>query len=147
MDNTSKTHTNAIARFFQSLEQETAEGNFPALAERFNEVFLAAGPYGAKIAQQATFTDGLPERKQIFDKLGAHPPRLIALESSALDARYVLAKTRWQLTFARDGQPEQEVFADSTYIVDTGEEPFRIILYLTSQDLPKVLVERGILSA
>lgn len=147
MESTSNTRTDAIARFFQLLEQETAEGNFPALAERFNEVFLAAGPYGAKIAQRAAFTEGLPERKQIFDKLGAHPPRIVSLEWSALDARYVLAKTRWQLGFGHEGQPEQQVFAGSTYIVDTGEEPFRIVLYLTSQDLPKVLAERGILQA
>jgi hypothetical protein len=139
--------TNAIERFFKSIEDETAMGNIPAVAEHFSETFLAAGPNGARIAQRSTFAQGLPERKQIFDKLGAQPPRLISLETTVLDARYTMAKPRWQLTFARDGHPAQDIFADSIYIVDTGEEPFKIVLYLTSQDLPKVLAERGILPA
>jgi hypothetical protein len=137
--------TNAIERFFKSIEDHTVMGDIPAVAEHFSETFLAAGPNGVKIAQRSAFAQGLPERKQMFDKLGAQPPRLVSLKTSALDARHTLAKSRWQLIFARDGQEPREVFADSIYIVDTGEEPFTIILYLTSQDLPKVLAERGIL--
>ena len=139
--------TNAIERFFKSIEDKTAMGNIPALAEHFSETFLAAGPYGAKIAQRSAFAQGLPERKQIFDKLGCRSTRLVSLETSALDARYTLAKSRWQLTFVLEEQPAQDIFADSIYIVDTGEEPFKIVLYLTSQDLPIVLKERGILPA
>jgi len=139
--------TNAIERFFKSIEDKTARGDIPALAEDFAETFLAAGPYGAKIAQRSAFAQGLPERRQMFDRLGARPPRLASLEISSLDARYSMAKTRWQLTFAGDGYPAQDVLADSIYIVDTGEEPFQIVLYLTSQDLLAVLKERGILPA
>jgi hypothetical protein len=141
------TATQSIAQFFQGLEEETANGNMGALAERFSESFLAASPSGAKVAQRTVFAETMPSRKQAFDKLGCRSTRLVSLETTVLDARYTLARTRWQLTFARDGQDPQEVFADSTYIVDTGEEPFQIILYLTSQDLPKVLAECGIIPA
>ena len=147
MDNPTNAATNSITRFFQALEQETIAGNFPALAERFSETFLAASPSGAKVAQRSLFAQVLPARKQQFEKMGKSSTKLISLEKTPLDARYTLAKTRWQLTFARDGQEPQEVFADSTYVVDTGAEPFQIILYLTSQDLPKVLAERGIIPA
>ena len=133
-----------IERFFQALEDETVTGNFPALAERFAENFLAASPSGAKVAQRSVFAQVLPARKQQFEQMGKSSTKLISLETTVLDERYALAKTRWQLTFARDGNEPQKVFADSTYIVDTGAQPFQIILYLTSQDLPKVLAERGI---
>jgi hypothetical protein len=139
-------HTaNRVEEFFRSLERETAEGNFGAMAERYAENFMAASPGGAKIAPRSVFVDGLPQRKAMFDKLGAMPAKLVSLETSELDARYTLAKGRWLIAFARPGSAPQEVLADSTYIVDTGEEPFRIILYLASQDLPKLLVERGIM--
>ena len=137
--------TNAIESFFKSIEDKTAMGNIPDLAEHFSETFLAAGPNGSRIGQRAAFAQGLPERKQIFDKLGCRSTRLVSLETTSLDARYTMAKTRWQLTFVRDGQDAQDIFADSIYIVDAGEEPFKIILYLTSQDLPTVLAQRGIL--
>ena len=139
--------TNAIERFFKSLEDQTVMGNISAVAEHFAEAFLAAGPNGAKIAQRAAFVQALPERKQLFDKLGCRSRSLVSLETTALDARYVMAKTRWLFTFARDGQQAQDVFANSIYIVDTGEEPFQIILYLSSQDLPRLLSERGVLPA
>lgn len=134
-----------VEEFFRQLERETAEGNFAALAEKFAEQFMAASPGGAKIAPRSVFVESMPQRKDMFDKLGAKPARLVSLETSVLDSRYALAKGRWLLEFAREGQPTQEVLADSTYIVDTGADPFRIILYMTTQDLPKVLVERGIL--
>ena len=137
--------SNTVEHFFHALEQETATGDMAALAERFSASFMAASPNGAKIAQRSMFVESMPARKQLFDKLGCRPARLVSLETTALDARYTLAKTRWQLTFVREGQEQQDVFADSTYLVDTGAEPFQIILYLTSQDLSKVLVERGIL--
>ena len=136
---------NRVEEFFHQLERETAEGNFAALANRFAEQFVAASPSGAKVAPRSVFIESMPQRKEVFEKLGAKPARLVSLETSVLDARYALAKGRWLLEFAREGQPPQEVLADSTYIVDTGTEPFRIILYMTSQELPKVLVERGIL--
>lgn len=136
-----------VEQFFRQLERETAEGDFAALAERFADQFMAASPSGAKIAPRSVFVEGIPQRKMMFEKLGAKPARLVALEARVLDARYTLAKGSWLLEFAREGQPSQEVIADSTYIVDTGVEPFRIILYMTSQDLPKMLVERGILPA
>jgi hypothetical protein len=137
--------SNAIERFFQAVEQETANGEMAALAERFSETFMAAGPGGAKIAERSIFTQSMPARKQMFDKLGCKGTRIASLEATPLDARYTLAKARWQLTFEREELAREEVFADSTYIVDTGEAEFRIILYLTSQDLPTVLKERGIL--
>lgn len=145
MNQSLKAVSTSVEEFFRSLEQETAEGNFAAMAERFAENFIAASPNGAKIASRSIFVGSMPQRKEMFDKLGAKPARLRSLETTPIDARYTLAKGRWLLEFAREGHSPQEMFADSTYVVDTGEEPYRIILYLTSQDLPKLMVERGIL--
>ena len=135
----------SVGEFFRSLEKETAEGDFAKMAERFAEHFVAASPSGAKVAPRSVFQAMMPERKHMFDKLGAKPARLSSLETTELDARYTLAKARWQLDFASEGSEPQTVFADSTYVIDIGAEPFRIILYMTSQDLPKVLAERGVL--
>jgi hypothetical protein len=144
LDNPTNVAMNSITQFFQALEQETIAGNFPALAERFSETFLAASPSGARVAQRSLFVQMLPARKEQFENMGKNSTKLISLETTEIDVRYTLAKTRWQLTFTREGQSPQEVFADSTYIVDTVAQPFQIILYLTSQDLPKALAERGI---
>ena len=138
-------HAISVEHFFHALEQETASGDMAALAERFSASFMAASPNGAKVAQRSVFVESMPARKQLFDKLGCNLRAWFRLRQP-----HWTPATRWPRRagsshFVREGQEQQDIFAESTYIVDTGAEPFQIILYLTSQDLPKVLAERGIL--
>jgi ketosteroid isomerase-like protein len=69
LNNAINAATNSITQFFQALEQETIAGNFPALAERFSETFLAASPSGAKVAQRSLFAQMLPARKEQFENM------------------------------------------------------------------------------
>jgi hypothetical protein len=92
----------------------------------------------------ADFALALPKRKQIFDELGCRSTSLVSLEEAAMDARYVLAKTRWRIEFARESV-EKSIKVNSVFLVDTGQEPFRIVLYLASQDIFAVMREKGIL--
>jgi hypothetical protein len=70
---------------------------------------------------------------------------LESLRETALDARYVLANTEWRMTFNSAGGKREEVIAGSVFIVDTGSDPFKILLYLARQDIFAVLRARGIL--
>ena len=80
----------------------------------------------------------------MFDRLGCQSTALVSLEEKPLDARYVMASTRWRMTFARNGAKSEDVLVDSIYIVDTGGEAFKIVFYLASQDLMQILRQRGI---
>jgi hypothetical protein len=51
------------------------------------------------------------------------------------------------MTFARPNADPECVMADSTFIVDTAQDEFKIVLYLANQDIMQVLKERGIVSA
>jgi hypothetical protein len=142
-----KMNTSPIARFFDTFSQRSNCDNVQAHLAQFAETFLAAGPQGAKCVSAADFATALPKRKQLFDSLGCQSTRLVSLDEVPLDARYVMVRTRWQMTFGRrDSDPEQ-VLADSTFIVDTGSEEFKIVLYLANQDIMQVLRDRGIVKA
>jgi hypothetical protein len=39
------------------------------------------------------------------------------------------------------------VLADSTFLIDTGKEEFKIVMYMAHQDIMQVLRDRGILQA
>ena len=136
--------TSPIARFFESFARQSNSIDTQSQVAQFADTFLAAGPQGAKCVRATDFAVALPKRKQLFDSLGCQSTTLISLEETSLDARYVLARTRWQMTFSRpNGEPEQ-VMADSTFIVDTAADEFRIVLYLANQDILQVLKDRGI---
>jgi hypothetical protein len=136
----------AIGRFFQLYVQKSSADNFPALVSQFADPFFSADPHGTHCVRVDDFAAALPKRKLLFDRLGCKPAVLISLHETQLDARYVLAKTTWRFDFARADSPEPEqVLADSTFLVDTGGEEFKIAMYMAHQDIMQVLRNRGIL--
>ncbi len=139
------TSVSPVECFIRSYERISSGGDIAAMAAQFAEVFLAAGPQGSQPVKASDFALALPRRKQLFDRLGCRPAELVGFEEWPLDARYTLAKTRWRLTFVRGHEEAQEVLADSVFIVDTGGEGPRIVLYLANQNILAVLRERGIL--
>lgn len=136
--------TSLIARFFESFARQSSSNDTQTQVAQFADTFLAAGPQGAKCVRAADFAQALPKRKQLFDSLGCQSTTLVSLEETPLDARYVLARTKWQMTFSRSNGELEEVLADSTFIVDTAADEFRIVLYLANQDIMQVLKDRGI---
>jgi hypothetical protein len=136
----------AVGRFFQSYGQKSSEDDIPALVSQFTDPFLSADPHGSRCVRVEDFAAALPKRKLLFDRLGCKPAVLVNLQETQLDARYVLAKTTWRFDFARTNSPEPEqVLADSTFLVDIGEEEFKIVMYMAHQDIMQVLRNRGIL--
>ena len=51
------------------------------------------------------------------------------------------------MTFARTDAKPEEVVVDSTFIVDTGSNSPKIILYLANHDIMQILKDRGLLPA
>jgi hypothetical protein len=137
----------AIEQFFRTFESNASSNNTAAQVTQFADVFMAANPQGAQAVRAGDFALALPKKKQLFDKLGCQTTALVSLRQTRLDARYTMAATQWRMTFAQNEREPQQVIADSTYIVDTGTDPFKIVFYLASQDLMQILKQRGIAPA
>jgi hypothetical protein len=137
--------TTALEQFFRSFESSASSNDVSAQVAHFADAFMAASPQGTQVVHANDFAAALPGRKRLFDRLGCRSTALVALEEKTLDARYVMASTRWRMTFARNEGKAEDVLVDSIYIVDTGGEAFKIVFYLASQDLMQILRQRGIL--
>jgi len=136
----------AIGRFFELYVQKSSVNDIQALVSQFTDPFLSTDPHGARCVRVDDFAAALPKRKLLFDRLDCKPAVLVNLEETQLDTRYILAKTRWRFDFARAKSPEpKQVLADSTFLVDTGGEEFKIVMYMAHQDIMQVLRDRGIL--
>jgi len=136
--------TTSLAAFFATFQHNSAHGSEADTLAQFAGTFLAAGPDGAKPVPAALFAPALARRKQLFEKLGHRSTELVSLDESPLDARYTLARTRWQMTFTRPQLPDEQLTVDSTFLIDTQTQ--RILLYLAHQDIFALLRERGILA-
>ena len=139
-------HETAVGRFFQLYAQKSSQDDIPALVSQFTDPFISADPHGTHCVRVEDFAAALPRRKFLFDRLGCKPAVLTSLHETQLDARYVLAKTTWRFEFARENSRQSEkVLADSTFLIDTGAEEFKIVMYMAHQDIMQVLRDRGIL--
>jgi hypothetical protein len=135
-----------VGHFFELYARKSSDDNIPALVSQFADPFVSADPHGTHCVRVDDFAAALPRRKLLFDRLGCRPAILVSLHETQLDARYVLVKTTWRFDFdCADSEEAKQVFADSTFMVDTGEEEFKIVMYMAHQDIIQVLRERGIL--
>ena len=136
-----------VARFFQLYAEKAREDRrFPhwsrnLLIHFFQPIPMERAACASKILQPHC----LSESCSLIGS-AASPPFCVSLHETQLDARYVLAKTTWRFDFARENSGElEQVLADSTFLVDTGEEEFKIVMYMAHQDIMQVLRDRGIL--
>ena len=129
-----QTSISAVEQFLRASEQSAAAGDFAASAAQFADVFLTAGPQGALCVRVEDFARALPRRKQLFQELGCTSSQLVHVEERRLGERYCLAHTQWRIV-----RPPEEFCVESTFLVDTGVHPFKIVLYVPHQDIFSIL--------
>lgn len=139
------TPVTAVESFFRTFEQCNQRGDMSALVPLFADNFMAAAPQGAMCVRAAEFALALPRRKQLFDSLGCQSTSLVSLEENQLDDRFVMAKTKWLMTFKLANGEIREAFASSVFILDTVAPEPKVIFYLANQDYMTVLRDNGIL--
>lgn len=135
----------ALTRFIESYARSTASRDIPAIVAHFAETFLVAGPAGAQCVRSADFARVLPRRTELFDSLGCQPAELLSMQHSWLDDSHASVRTTWHFTFLRPEHATETVDSESIFLIDTGTDPHRILLYLTPRDIMDTLRERGIL--
>ncbi len=135
-----------LATFLNEFARNSAACDVPRLVSQFADTFLAAGPDGARAVTGAQFAAALPKRKEMFDRWGCTSTALDSFDETPLDARYTLARTTWRLNFSSEGKAPQEILLHSTFLIDSGGESPKIVLYLSNSDVVAVLRERGIVN-
>jgi hypothetical protein len=123
---------------------EVSPNKVNSVASQFVDTFLVAGPDGSMVVQASDFAQALPRRRKMFDEWGCRSTKLDSLVETRLDSRYVMAETKWRMSFSHGDGESSDVVVGSTYILDTKDE-LKIVLYLTHQDIASVLREWGIL--
>ena len=139
--------SDAVDSFLREFERNIASGDVPALLALFADPFLAATPQGAKMVTTSDYAKALSARSGLFERAGCKATSLVSVQPVALSSRYALALTKWRWVFAGEHAQPKEVFADTAYIVDTGVDPFKIILYLPAEDIMAVLKRNGFATA
>lgn len=131
-----------LTSFFETYERNSNGEDAVAVVSQFADPFLSAGPDGAVLVSGAHFALALQRRKRWFEDAGCKASSLVGKAEKPLDARYTLVTTRWRIECAPYGARAFDLEVDSTFLVDTGGEEPKILLYLAHQDLGKELNNR-----
>ena len=67
--------------------------------------------------------------------------RLDSLQTSALDSKYVLVKTVWNMNFQTNNGSAVTRKTSATYVLSSISDTFEIVFQLDHQDLTKVVQE------
>jgi hypothetical protein len=103
-----------LNEFFATYERANSESDISRIADLYADVFLFAGRQGVQPVKNEDFLKLLPRRKDHIKSLGLLHSKVISLEEVNLDAKYVLAKTVWRMTFqkATGGTTDTEIFSN-----------------------------------
>jgi hypothetical protein len=132
----------AMETFFRNHERNSNSDSIAPLISQFADVFMVGGPQGAQVVQANAFALAVPKRKKQFDDMGWQSTELVSLRETALNGRYMMVETRWRMTFASEDQFPEEIQADSTFILYTGGEEPKIVMYLPHSDALATLANR-----
>jgi hypothetical protein len=132
----------AMETFFRNHERNSNSDSIAPLISQFADVFMVGGPQGAQVVQANAFALAVPKRKKQFDDMGWQSTELVSLRETALNGRYMMVETRWRMTFASEDQFPEEIQADSTFILYTGGEEPKIVMYLSHSDALATLANR-----
>lgn len=124
------------------MARNTADGDIDRMVAQFADPFMSADSTGVRVVQASEFRAALPKRKQLFAAIGSTGTRLVSVEQTPLDDRYVMVKATWRWEFSRPVEPP--IVLPSTYIVRKGGDATQIVFYLTG-DVMSVLRSRGLL--
>ena len=134
----------AMETFFRNHERNSNSGSIGPLISQYADVFMVGGPQGAQAVQANAFALALPNRMKVFDDMGCQSTELVSLRETSMNGPYTMVETRWRMTFASEDQSTDEIQADSTFIVFTGGEEPKIVMYLSHGDVLATLADRRV---
>ena len=129
-----------IEIFFRNFEKYSNLNDADGLASMFADSFLNADHSGTRVVQARDLRMFIPKRKQVFESIGYKSTKLVSVNQTKLDDRYILVRAEWRFEFDRD-----DVTVPSTYIVENSGGSLKIVFYLAHQNIMAVLKDRGLL--
>jgi ketosteroid isomerase-like protein len=131
-----------VNEFFLRYERANSSSDVSAIADFYAEAFIFGGPNGIQVVKRDDFLKVVPKMKAHFFSMGLSATELRAVETSALNSKYLLAKVAWRMTL-RNSVGSTHVDALATYILIRSQaDVLSIVFQIDHQDLATVIKDR-----
>ena len=130
--------------FFKQYEQAISESDVSAVATRYGDPFMFGGPQGVRSIKKDDFLKAVPKRREYFASIGLLESKVVSIDETSLDAKYLLVKTVWSMTFAKPTGSNKEIRTSATYILERIGDGLVIVFQIDHQDLTEKVKELGL---
>ena len=130
--------------FFEQYEQAISRSDVSGIATRYADAFMFGGPQGVRPLKKDDFLKAVPRRREYFASIGLVESKLISIDETSLDAKYLLVKTVWSMTFAKPTGSNNEIRTSATYILERIGDELVIVFQIDHQDLTEKVKELGL---
>jgi hypothetical protein len=134
-----------LRAFFERFQSVSTAADVERLATMYAGSVMIAGPKGTQVVSSADLQRAIPKRRELLESVGYKETALVGFEETTLTSRYALVRAHFRWDFQAANGESASVTLPSTFVVDRGGDPPRIVLYMNEQDVISVLRERGVL--
>lgn len=131
--------TITVEEFFRRYEQANNDFDVQLIAKLYADTFMFGNPQGVQAVRKEDFVKVLPRRKDFVRAAGLLSSQVDSVAVSALDSKYIMVKTVWNMKFRSSNGDEVIRKTSATYVVSTLEESFEIVFQIDHQDLMKIV--------
>jgi ketosteroid isomerase-like protein len=131
--------TITVEEFFRRYEHANNDFDVPSIAKLYADTFMFGNPQGVQAVKKEDFVKLLPRRKEFMKTAGLVSSRVDSVEASALDSKYNLVKTVWNMQFRANQGAEVVRKTAATYVLSATGDSFEIVCQLDHQDLMKIV--------
>jgi hypothetical protein len=125
--------------FFRLYEQANSDFDIRLISKLYGDTFMFANPQGVQAVKKEDFVKVLPRRKDYMKAAGLLSSRIDSVAVTQLDAKYVLAKTVWNMRVRANNGDEVAGKTSATYILSIVGDSFEIVFQVDHQDLTKTV--------
>jgi len=133
--------TIAVQEFFRRYEQANNDFDVQLIAKLYADTFMFGNAQGVQAVKKEEFIKVLPRRKDFMKTAGLESSRVESADASALDSKYVLVKTVWNMLFRTNNGGSVARNTSATYILYSSGDSFEIVFQVDHQDLMKIVQE------
>jgi hypothetical protein len=136
---------NTVRVFFEGYEKAGNTLDLDLVDSQYEDTFMFADPNGSRVVEKQKFLAMLPQRQGFFKMLGHQSTKILSLEETKLDDRYLLVEAAFLMQFKKPPAERVEARLDSTFILCIKNDVPRIVFQLEHEDMRRAMQDRGLL--
>src|SRR5262245_30032511 len=139
--------TLSIQEFFDQYAQSRSALDIDLIASQYADSIMFAGPTGVRVTDKPAILGAFPKGQEFLKALGHKSTKVVSLDETRLDDRYVLVRAQFVWRFEKPSAPPIDVKVDFTFILYVNRGAHQIVFQHEHEDFQQALRVSGVLSA